>query len=726
MALLSSMNSRREPVKEVNPSGVKNTIYVAVAKDVKDSKLNVIWAIQNSGGKSICILHVHVPAAKIPMMGAKFLASALTEQEVKAYREIESQNMQKTLDVYLAICQRMGVTATKLHIEMDCIEKGIIELISRYNIQNLVMGAASDKYHSRRMTDLRSKKAIYVCEQAPASCHIQFICKGYLIQTRDCSLENFRVEATSPLVQQMQNSEVGHSPHLISRSISHDQELHHHRVRSISSASESGRSMASSVSSSERFSSFETALTPNLTSDGNESLLDLKMSYLSSIKEENLCHSSPPGVLDRGMDKSVYDQLEQAIAEAVKARWDAYQETVKRRKAEKDVIDTIRKTKDTIILYEEEVKLRKELEEALQKAKEEIDNMKRKLDKVNKELQLALNHKSSKENQISEASRTHSLQLLSEFSFSEIEEATCNFNESLKIGEGGYGKIFKGILRHTDVAIKMLSPNSTQGPSEFQQEVEVLSKLRHQNLITLIGVNQESKTLIYEYLPNGSLEDHLSRNGNNNAPPLTWQTRIRIATELCSALIFLHSNKPHSIVHGDLKPSNILLDANLVTKLSDFGICRVLSCQNDSSSNNSTTQFWITSFAKGTFAYMDPEFLGTGELTSKSDVYSFGIVLLRLITGKPALGIKNEVLYALNNAGGNVKSLLDPLAGDWPIVEAEKLVHFALRCCDMNKKSRPELCSEGWRVLEPMKTSCSGTNNFGLKSCLDKQLNRTT
>lgn len=110
-------------------------------------------------------------------------------------------------------------------------------------------------------------------------------------------MENFRVEATSPLVQQMQNSEVGHSPHLISRSISHDQELHHHRVRSISSASESGRSMASSVSSSERFSSFETALTPNLTSDGNESLLDLKMSYLSSIKEENLCHSSPPGVL---------------------------------------------------------------------------------------------------------------------------------------------------------------------------------------------------------------------------------------------------------------------------------------------------------------------------------------------------------------------------------------------------------------------------------------------
>ncbi|XP_045788296.1 U-box domain-containing protein 33-like isoform X1 [Trifolium pratense] len=740
----SIMDTRREIV-EVNSSGVRDTIYVAVAKDVKDSKLNVIWAIQNSGGKNICILHVHVPAPKIPMMGGKFPANALTRQEVKAYREIESQDMHKTLDSYLLICQRMGVRANKLHIEMDCIEKGIIELISQHNIQNLVMGAASDKYHSRRMTSLRSKKAIYVCEKAPASCLIQFICKGYLIQTRDCSMDKLRVEGTSPLAKQMQNSEVGHSPHLRSKSISHDQELLHHRVRSMSSVSESGRSIASSVSSSEWFStpqskfdnepsyspspsSVETAASnTNLISDGSENVLDLK-SYLSSIKEEDLYHASPPSVLQDGRrDDSVYDQLEQAMAEAEKARWDAYQETVRRRKAEKDVLDVIRKNKDTKILYEEEVKLRKYLEEALEKAKEEIDNMRSQIEKVNKELELALDHKSSTENQIGEASRTQSLQLLSEFSFSEIEEATCNFNPSLKIGEGGYGSIFKGILRHTEVAIKMLNPNSTQGPSEFQQEVTVLSKLRHRNLVTLIGANQETRTLIYEYLPNGSLEDHLICNDSNTSP-LSWQARIRIATELCSALIFLHSNKPHSIVHGDLKPSNILLDVNFVSKLSDFGICRILSCQDDSSSNNSSTQFWITKFAKGTFAYMDPEFFGTGELTTKSDVYSFGIVLLRLITGKLALGIKNEVLYALNNAGGELKSLLDPLAGDWPIAEAENLIHLALRCCDMNKRRRPELCSDVWKVLEPMRASCSGaiTNTFGLMSCLDKQLNRTT
>lgn len=233
-------------------------------------------------------------------------------------------------------------------------------------------------------------------------------------------------------------------------------------------------------------------------------------------------------------------------------------------------------------------------------------------------------------------------------------------------------------------------------------QVEILSRLRHPNLVTLIGSCPESWTLVYEYLPNGSLEDRL--NCKDNTPPLSWQTRIRIAAELCSALIFLQSSKPHSIAHGDLKPGNILLDANLVSKLSDFGICRILSCQEGSSS--STTQFWRT-VPKGTFVYVDPEFLTSGELTPKSDVYSFGVILLRLITGKPALGITKEVQYALHSR--KLKSILDPLAGDWPVMLAEELVRLALRCCEMNRKNRPDLHPDVWRILEPMRASCGPT-----------------
>ena len=227
--------------------------------------------------------------------------------------------------------------------------------------------------------------------------------------------------------------------------------------------------------------------------------------------------------------------------------------------------------------------------------------------------------------------------------------------------------------------------------------------MRHPNLVTLIGACPEAWTLIYEYLPNGSLEDRLSC--RDNSPPLSWQTRIRIATELCSVLIFLQSSKPHGIVHGDLKPANILLDANFVTKLSDFGICRLLS--------DNTTVCCRTD-PKGTFAYMDPEFLATGELTPKADVYSFGVIVLRLLTGKQALGITKEVQYALDN--GNLKNLLDPLAGDWPVVQAEQLANLALRCCEMNRKNRPDLSTDVWRVLEPMRLHAEAHPRSSLKN----------
>lgn len=234
--------------------------------------------------------------------------------------------------------------------------------------------------------------------------------------------------------------------------------------------------------------------------------------------------------------------------------------------------------------------------------------------------------------------------------------------------------------------------------------------MRHPNLITLFGACPESWALIYEYLPNGSLEDRLSC--RDNSPPLSWQTRTRIATELCSVLIFLHSSKPYSIVHGDLKPANVLLDANFVSKLSDFGICRLL-CQNEGSGGNTT--ICCKTNPKGTFGYMDPIFLISGELTPMSDVYSFGIILLRLLTGRStSMRIREEVQCALDK--GNLKILLDPSAGDWPYVQAEQLAHLAVRCCEMNRENRPDLASEVWRVLEPLRTSCGGSSSFRLGS----------
>ncbi|KAI6707664.1 hypothetical protein NL676_010626 [Syzygium grande] len=228
--------------------------------------------------------------------------------------------------------------------------------------------------------------------------------------------------------------------------------------------------------------------------------------------------------------------------------------------------------------------------------------------------------------------------------------------------------------------------------------VDVLSKVRHPNLITLIGACPKPCTLVYEYIPNGSLEDWL--HSSNRAKQLSWRARIRIAKELCSVLAFLHSYKPHSIVHGDVKPGNILLDAHLVSKLSDFGICRLLS--GGERSSNNTTIVYPTN-PKGTFGYMDPEFLVTQELTTKFDVYSFGIILLELLTRRPAKGIANLVQTAIR--AGTLEDILDPLAGDWPYELAKELTHLALRCCAMSRRDRPDLRSDAWTVFESVGAS---------------------
>ncbi|MBA0714933.1 hypothetical protein Golax_013873 [Gossypium laxum] len=324
--------------------------------------------------------------------------------------------------------------------------------------------------------------------------------------------------------------------------------------------------------------------------------------------------------------------------------------------------------------------------EQLQICQRERDDLRTKLESTCKSIE---DHSTIQEEG---SSNVHVQQFFSEFSVAEIHDATEDFDPSFKIAGGAYGSVYRCTLRHTEVAIKVLHQNSLQGPLEFQKEVDILSKLRHPNLVTLIGVCPEIWALIYEYLPNGSLEDRLIP--RDNTPPLSWQTRIQIATEICSALIFLHSSKPQRIVHGNLKPGNILLDTDFGCKLSDYGVCHVLSSLENS--NNMTD-------ISRKFPYLDPEFLKTRTLTPSSDIYSFGIILLRLITGRPPWSIIEDVQRAVN--GMRLNDLLDPSAGDWSYVEAEQLTRWALRCCDTNRSRRPDLASEVYKVLEPIRNT---------------------
>ncbi|KXG38968.1 hypothetical protein SORBI_3001G306000 [Sorghum bicolor] len=285
-----------------------------------------------------------------------------------------------------------------------------------------------------------------------------------------------------------------------------------------------------------------------------------------------------------------------------------------------------------------------------------------------------------------------------QFTLDQLKLATENFSELLKIGEGGYGRVYKGTICDTAVAIKILRHNENlQGLLQFQREVLILTKVRHPHLVNLLGACDEVSALVYDYLPNGSLEDRLSCKGNT--PALTWQVRTRIIGEICSALIFLHSHKPKPIVHGDLKPSNILLDADLVSKLGDFGIARFLV------PSDTSTMVHLTDHPIGTMFYSDPEYMAHGELTQGSDVYSFGIIILRLLTGRHPREIVKRVEDAMIN--DELHTIIDRSAGEWPFVQVQQLARIAMRCAAEKRRRRADLVTDVWPVVETMMKNAS-------------------
>ncbi|XP_047325707.1 U-box domain-containing protein 34-like [Impatiens glandulifera] len=268
------------------------------------------------------------------------------------------------------------------------------------------------------------------------------------------------------------------------------------------------------------------------------------------------------------------------------------------------------------------------------------------------------------------------------YTLEEIEIATDCFAESLKIGEGGYGPVFKGKLENTAVAIKVLRPDAKQGKKQFQREVEILSCIRHPNMVLLLGACPEYGSLVYEFMDYGSLEDRLYR--RSKTPPIPWRIRFKIATDIATGLLFLHQTKPEPLVHRDLKPANILLNKNFVCKIGDVGLAHLVPA----SVANEVTQYHMTS-AAGTLCYIDPEYQQTGSLGTKSDIYSLGIVLLQIITGRPPSGITRYVEDALEK--GTLESLLDRSVSDWPIEETINFAKLALKCVELRKRDRPDL-----------------------------------
>lgn len=216
-------------------------------------------------------------------------------------------------------------------------------------------------------------------------------------------------------------------------------------------------------------------------------------------------------------------------------------------------------------------------------------------------------------------------------------------------------------------------------------QVEVLSCIRHPNMVLLLGACPEYGCLVYEHMANGSLDDCLFCRGNTH--PLPWQLRFKIAAEIGTGLLFLHQTKPEPLVHRDLKPANILLDRNYVAKISDVGLARLVP----PSVADNVTQYRMTS-AAGTFCYIDPEYQQTGMLGVKSDIYSLGIIFLQILTARPPMGLTHHVGRAIEK--GTFSEMLDPRLTDWPVEEAMGFAQMAIRCAELRRKDRPDLGKE--------------------------------
>ncbi|KAJ7522668.1 hypothetical protein O6H91_18G021700 [Diphasiastrum complanatum] len=392
-------------------------------------------------------------------------------------------------------------------------------------------------------------------------------------------------------------------------------------------------------------------------------------------------------------------QVKEAICLAEKARKDADVQAILRIEAENAALTAAKKARDYATKQFEEADKRQEVIMAVKLAREVAAREAENADKVLKAVEIAKQtaklevkrRKVAEAKSIEEAEArkavTEALQLVKQkyrvYDYDELRAATENFSDHLKLGEGGYGSVYKGKLHHMTVAIKVLTEGGYQGPREFQREVELLNHIHHPHIVLLLGCCPEKGCLVYEYTANGSLEDRLACKGDT--APLPWFTRFRIIAEVANAIHFLHSSRPDPIIHRDLKPGNILLDSNQVSKLSDVGLAGLVP---ERFADANSTYFRDTT-PVGTFAYMDPEYQRTGLFGPKSDVYALGIVMLQVLTGKPPVGVHEIVEEALDS--GKLNKVLDHSAGEWPHTETMEVAGLALQCAEMKRKHRPDL-----------------------------------
>ncbi|KAJ0681200.1 putative protein kinase RLK-Pelle-WAK family [Helianthus annuus] len=276
------------------------------------------------------------------------------------------------------------------------------------------------------------------------------------------------------------------------------------------------------------------------------------------------------------------------------------------------------------------------------------------------------------------------------FTALELEKATNNYAEDRILGRGGYGIVYKGILTdHRVVAIKKSRVVDETQIELFINEVIILTKVNHRNVVKLLGCCLETEVplLVYEYVSNGTLFNHI--HGKGTMTWLSWENRLRVAAEAAGALSYLHSATSNPVIHRDVKSANILLDDNYITKMADFGASRLVPLD----------QTQVTTLVQGTLGYLDPEYFHTSQLTEKSDVYSFGVVLAELLTGKKPLCMEQTEeernlasYFIMSLKEDHLFQILEPrVVREGTLEQLQQIGELVKRCLSLTADERPTM-----------------------------------
>ncbi|KAI3910142.1 hypothetical protein MKW98_014527 [Papaver atlanticum] len=664
---------------------------VAVKGNSKSSKIAVRWAIDNlmihSYHHQLLLIYVMPSITSIPTPWKRTPVTEMDVYVVDAYRRDMKLKCEEIFLPYMAMC-KTGKMDT-LVLEDDNPAYALLRYISESGCNNLVLGSSSS-YFTRKFKseDVASKLRQFITK----TCNIYVVSRNKLItKLADCSSSAGTSDRSS--MRTVTDTECS------STSGEQTYGFHSRSVSETDSISEASSDMSSPertnrVSFGSSSAEFNPGKNHQKIQNFGSKELEFPMSgnydFMASFKDANqTTHQIELEGLQLEL-RSTLDMYDRAcedlihVQKKVQALSSECAEDARELRAAMERVELWKQT--AIEENSKHLETVEELEVANKLLAKEVYARQR------AELSVVTN--SSERQELVDALVLGDKRY-KRYSRDEIEVATEFFSEAKKIGEGGFGKVYRCSLGHTPVAVKVLKPGESDRTKkeEFLMEVEVLSKLHHPNLVLLLGACPDIGSLVYEYMENGSLDKRLFCHGGT--PPLPWFVRFRIAYEVACGLSFLHSSVPEPIIHRDLKPGNILLDRNYTSKIADVGIAKFLSVVVP----DNVTEY-RNSILAGTLNYMDPEYYRTGTVRPKSDVYAFGVIVLQLLTARHANGLIAAVENAIKS--GSFHDILDKSISDWPLAEAEELACIALQCCKLKCRDRPDLDSKVLPVLKKL------------------------